>query len=105
MNALRTKGLRDGQHRTLRDPGVPVDLLLADIVMPGMTGGAFATQARSARPGMPILFMSGYEQPGDLADRSLGPAAQVLGKPFSRAALLSRVGELLTAVPGAGATG
>ena len=89
----------------LRDPGVPVDLLLADIVMPGMTGGAFATQARSARPGMPILFMSGYEQPGDLADRSLGPAAQVLGKPFSRAALLSRVGELLTAGPGAGATG
>ena len=89
----------------LRDPGVPVDLLLTDIVMPGKTGGAFAAQARSARPGMPILFMSGYEQPGDLADGSLGPAAQVLGKPFSRAALLSRVGELLAAGPGTEAAG
>ena len=46
----------------LRDPQTAADLLLTDIVMPGMTAAAFAAQARAVCPGLPVLFMSGYEQ-------------------------------------------
>ena len=71
----------------LRDPGVHVDLLLTDVVMPGMTIDAFAAQARASRPGLRVLLMSGYDQPAALADGGSGSGTQVLAKPFSRAAL------------------
>jgi PAS domain S-box-containing protein len=84
----------------LRDPGVHVDLLLADVVMPGMIIDAFAAQARASRPGLRVLLMSGYDQPAALADGGSGSGTQVLAKPFSRAALLARVSQELTAHPG-----
>ena len=85
----------------LRDGKVVVDLVLTDVVMPGMTGPAFAVQARAMFPGLPVLFMSGYERQESTADEWPGPGAQVIGKPFSRAALLARVTQLLTANAGA----
>ncbi len=84
----------------LRDPGVHVDLLLTDVVMPGMTIDAFAAQARASRPGLRVMLMSGYDQPAALADGGSGSGTQVLAKPFSRAALLARVSQELTAHPG-----
>ncbi len=71
------------------------DLVLTDVVMPGMTGAAFADQARAMRPDLQILFMSGYEQPGAAEAGWPGPAAQVIGKPFSRAALLAAVTQMM----------
>jgi two-component system cell cycle sensor histidine kinase/response regulator CckA len=87
----------------LRDGKVVADLVLADVVMPGMTGPAFAAQARAMFPGLPVLFMSGYEQQESTAEEWPGPEAQVIGKPFSRAALLARVTQALTAETGPGA--
>jgi PAS domain S-box-containing protein len=81
----------------LRNPGVPVDLLLTDVVMPGMTGQEFATQVQAVCPGIRVLFMSGYEQPGLMADGWPAPGTQILDKPFSRAGLLASVNQLLTA--------
>lgn len=86
----------------LRDGKVAVDLVLADVVMPGMTGPAFAAQARAMCPGLPVLFMSGYEQQEAAAGDWPEPGTQVIGKPFSRAALLARVTQMLTAAAGAG---
>ena len=86
----------------LRDGKAVVDLVLTDVVMPGMTGPAFAAQARAMFPGLPVLYMSGYEQQESTAGEFPGPGAQVIGKPFSRAALLARVTQLLTADAGAG---
>jgi DNA-binding response OmpR family regulator len=70
--------------------------------MPGMTGPAFAAQARAMFPGLPVLFMSGYEPQEATAEEWPGPGPQVIGKPFSRAALLARVTQLLTVDAGAG---
>src|ERR1700676_3761359 len=79
----------------LENPGLPADLLLADVVMPGMTGKDFAARVQAVRPGVRVLFMSGYERPGAGEDGWPEPGTQVIAKPFSRAALLARVAQLL----------
>jgi hypothetical protein len=81
----------------LGDPEMAADLVLTDVVMPGMTGATFAVQAQALRPGLPVLFMSGYEQEDATAEGWPDPGAQVISKPFSRPALLARVSQLLTA--------
>lgn len=91
----------DGQEALgfLRDPERPVGLVLTDIVMPGMTGEAFATQAHALRPGLPVLFMSGYDQ-HEAGGGWPGPETQVIAKPFTRAVLLARVTQALADGPG-----
>jgi PAS domain S-box-containing protein len=79
----------------LKTPGAIVDLILTDVVMPGMTGAAFADQIHALRPGLPLLFMSGYDQHASTGEGWPDQEAQIVGKPFSRAALLARVTQLL----------
>jgi PAS domain S-box-containing protein len=81
----------------LNDPHITADLVLTDVVMPGITGNVFAAQLRARRPGTKILFMSGYERPPDASETWPGEGLQVIGKPFSRAALLATVSRLLGA--------
>jgi two-component system, cell cycle sensor histidine kinase and response regulator CckA len=83
----------------LAKPGTPADLILTDIVMPGITGGAFAAQVQVLRPGIQLLFMSGYERPDSTASGWPDPDVPVIGKPFSRASLLATVSQLLAATP------
>ncbi|HET6829732.1 MAG TPA: ATP-binding protein [Solirubrobacterales bacterium] len=80
----------------LDDPGRRFDLLLADVVMPGMRGDDLARRAVAMRPGLHVLFMSGYSDDAPPAD--LGPTAgQVafIGKPFDAGSLLERLRGLL----------
>jgi two-component system, cell cycle sensor histidine kinase and response regulator CckA len=87
----------------LDDPDVAADLVLTDVVMPGITGNAFAAQLQASRPDMKILFMSGYERPPEASETWPGESLQVIAKPFSRAALLATVSQLLgTRAPGGG---
>jgi PAS domain S-box-containing protein len=79
----------------LNEPDVAADLVLTDVVMPGLTGNAFVAQLRAQHPGMKILFMSGYERPQDAGEIWPGPGLEVIRKPFSRAALLATIGQLL----------
>ena len=72
-----------------------IDLLLTDVVMPGMTGKTLADSARAARPTLPILFMTGYARNAILNDGRLGPDVRVIAKPFSFAALAAQVRESL----------
>jgi len=81
----------------LDSPGRKVDLLLSDIVMPGMRGDDLAERAVAMRPGLPVLFMSGYSDQAPPED--LGPTAggaAFIHKPFDAGTLLERVRELLT---------
>jgi PAS domain S-box-containing protein len=73
------------------DPAQPIDLLLTDVVMPEMLGDEVAARVGAIRPGVPTLFMSGYAQP--MLDAHGLPAScfDILEKPFTEAALLSRV--------------
>ena len=86
----------------LGDPQTAVDLLVTDVVMPGMTAAAFAAQVRALRPGLPVLFMSGYERQGIGGEGWPDPGTEILAKPFSRAALLTRVTQMLAIDIGAG---
>lgn len=73
----------------------PVDLLLTDVVMPGIDGAQLAAQLCAARPQMRVLFTSGY--PDDvIANRGvLDEGIQFLPKPYTRATLSQKVREVL----------
>jgi two-component system, cell cycle sensor histidine kinase and response regulator CckA len=75
-----------------------IDLLLTDIVMPGMSGRALADAIAKVRPETRVLFMSGYTD-GQIAKQGvLDPGTVILRKPFSREELIRRVEEVLAAV-------
>lgn len=72
----------------------PVDLLLADVVMPGMSGCELATELERCHPRARILLMSGYAE--QLAWCESSPYRKMyLAKPFSTRVLLKRVREVL----------
>ena len=68
-----------------------IDLLLSDVVMPGMSGREVAEQLRTLRPGLRVLYMSGHA--GDVLDHHgfAGEQTQLLQKPFDRDRLLAGV--------------
>jgi CheY-like chemotaxis protein len=73
------------------------DLLLADVVMPGMSGRELATELESSYPQARVLLMSGYAE--QLAFGESAPRRRkYLAKPFSVQTLLSRVREVLDTV-------
>jgi PAS domain S-box-containing protein len=67
--------------------GTPIDMLLTDVVMPGMSGAQLASRLTGLQPGLPVIFISGYTDRPD----ELPPGASLLRKPFTRAALLREV--------------
>jgi hypothetical protein len=78
----------------------PIDLLLTDIVMPGMSGWALAETLSSLRPEMRVLYMSGYPD-GVIARHGIaGPGITILQKPFTSDELLRRVEEVTIGVAG-----
>jgi len=78
-------------HRYASDPAQLVDLLLTDVVMPGMLGNELAALVREAQPGLPVLFMSGYARPILDVQGAVEPDVDLLEKPFTEASLLARV--------------
>jgi len=69
------------------DPGFSVDLLVTDVMMPGMKGAELWKKVRSLRPGAKVLFISGYTAE-EMVDRGIiEKDAPFLKKPFTRAEL------------------
>jgi PAS domain S-box-containing protein len=72
-----------------------IDLLITDVVMPGMSGRELAKHVTSARPETKVLFISGYTDDALLRHGVTGPGTAFLQKPFALEDLLQRVRALL----------
>ena len=73
-----------------------IDLLLTDVVMPGLQGPELASSLLRLHPGASVLFVSGYTDPERFVDLNLGDRRRFLQKPFSREALEQSVRSLLS---------
>jgi two-component system cell cycle sensor histidine kinase/response regulator CckA len=71
-----------------------IDLLLTDMVMPGMTGQQLAARLQHQYPGLNVIYMSGYSEHAATESSSIADA-RLLTKPFSRNAILRAVRETL----------
>jgi PAS domain S-box-containing protein len=72
-----------------------IDLLLTDVVLPGMNGRELAERAREIRPGIRALFMTGYARDVIVHQGRLDPGIDLIEKPFRREALATRIRLLL----------
>jgi PAS domain S-box-containing protein len=79
--------------------GERIDLLLTDVAMPGMTGKEVASRLRTGRPGLRVLFMSGYAYDALFEGEEAGETdpSEFLAKPFAPDQLLEKVEVLLSA--------
>ncbi|HEU5217344.1 MAG TPA: ATP-binding protein, partial [Gemmatimonadales bacterium] len=77
----------------LQRPG-PIDLLLTDVIMPGMSGPQLAERVMGMVPGIRVLYQSGYSEAAIAQHGELGGGALV-AKPFTVASLLEKIREAL----------
>ena len=81
------EAIRVSDERSAR--GEPIDLVVSDVVMPGMSGRQLAARVRQRWPAVRVLLMSGYDDDAMRADEP------VLAKPFSASVIARRVREVL----------
>ena len=72
-----------------------IDLLVTDVGLPGINGRQLADQARGGRPGLRVLFITGYAEGATLAQGFLDPGMAMLTKPFAVDVLKRKVREVL----------
>ena len=72
-----------------------LDLLVTDVGLPGMNGRQLADLARQRRPGLKVLFATGYAESAAVRDGILEPGMEIITKPFSIAALAARLRVML----------
>ncbi len=71
--------------------GRRIDLLITDIGLPGLNGRQVADAGRALRPGLRVLFMTGYAENATLASGFLEPGMAMITKPFAMEALATRI--------------
>jgi two-component system, cell cycle sensor histidine kinase and response regulator CckA len=77
-----------------------IDLLLTDIMMPGMNGVEVAASVARARPGIQVFFMSGYADQDLVRQGLLETGTHFLQKPFTPQELAARIRGILDSRPG-----
>jgi PAS domain S-box-containing protein len=108
VREVTSRALRSGGYEVIvatasvDAPGIaareegPLHLLITDVVMPGLGGRDLAQQLRKVRPGLKVLFISGYAENILSRDGVLEAGTELLLKPFTAAALLARVRAVLS---------
>jgi CheY-like chemotaxis protein len=79
-----------------------IQLMLTDVVMPGMNGRALADSVRRSHPGVKTLFMTGYSRNAIVHQGRLDPGVALIQKPFSQASLAFRIRTILDSQPASG---
>ncbi|HEY2907257.1 MAG TPA: ATP-binding protein [Vicinamibacterales bacterium] len=102
-NGLRKAGyaVLEAGHGTqaleiMRTHPSPIDLLVTDVVMPGMNGRALSEHVTALQPGTRVLFMSGYSDDAMLRHGVKTASVRFIQKPFSVAELSARIREALS---------
>ena len=89
----------EAAERIAREEQGAIDLLLTDVVMPGMDGPEVVTRLTALRPGLRVLYMSGYTENAVVQRGVLEHGIEFLEKPFTQDALAKAVARLLPARP------
>jgi PAS domain S-box-containing protein len=92
-------GTRPAARRPAQQRGGTIDLLVTDVVMPGMTGRDVGLLLAAAHPKMRVLYLSGYPDESIAHHGMLEPGIAFLQKPFTAEALARKVREVLDASP------
>jgi PAS domain S-box-containing protein len=80
--------------------GARIDLLITDVGLPnGMNGRQVADAARALRPGLKVLFITGYAENAAIGNGYLEPGMELLTKPFTIEALSLKVADILKQPP------
>jgi PAS domain S-box-containing protein len=82
---------------SLADPNQFVHLVISDMVMPGMSGLELRENLREARPGLPVLLMSGYSEEAIARFGDLEAEGPLIEKPFTVQGILDKVQDVLAA--------
>jgi PAS domain S-box-containing protein len=109
LRSIMARALSDAGYRVIAAESGPdalraaaghsgdIDLLLTDVIMPGMNGRELAERLAAQRPATPALFLSGYTDDILGPQGVLEPGVHLLQKPFTPAELLAAVGKRLGA--------
>jgi two-component system cell cycle sensor histidine kinase/response regulator CckA len=77
--------------KTLEDEALTIDVFVTDVIMPGMDGPTWVREALKARPGVPVVFVSGYAEDSFGDAQMTIPNSVFLPKPFSLTELTNTV--------------
>jgi signal transduction histidine kinase len=102
VRAYSTESLRSLGYRVVEAQDAPtalkqldahpdIRLLFTDVGLPGLNGRELADEARLRRPGLPVLFTSGYTHDAVIMSGAQGEGVQLLTKPFTVEQLASRI--------------
>ena len=86
----------DGEAALTRSRGAEYDLLLADIVMPGLDGIELARRVAARQPGIRVMFITGFAAVAMRDDRYAPSRPRVLAKPFHLRHLIEEIDALLS---------